>query len=91
MSVITETVVVNWLRYSKRIAVAGIIQWAVIALIVLAYVGISIFTKQPISSQIVEIVKQTVSSAATLAVSTTSAYYLHSAAEKYLKNRDGNG
>lgn len=82
---VSEHVIVRWLQYSKRIAIVGLIQWCIIAAIALAYAGISLLAKMPMSDHIVNVIKNAVSASSTIAISTSSAYYLHSVADKYIQ------
>lgn len=82
---LSEHVIIHWLQYSKRIAIVGLVQWCVIASIVLCYVGLSMFLKFSMDDNIVDVAKKTISSSSTIAISTSSAYYLHSVADKYIQ------
>lgn len=85
MADVSEHVIVRWLQYSKRIAIVGLVQWCIIAAIVLAYAGVSLFAKIPMNDHIVSVAQKTISSSSTIAISTSSAYYLHSVADKYIQ------
>lgn len=82
---LSEHVIVRWLQYSKRIAIVGLVQWCIIAAIVLAYTGISLLLKIQMDDHIVEVAKKAIGSSSTIAISTSSAYYLHSVADKYIQ------
>lgn len=82
---LSEHVIVRWLQYSKRIAIVGLVQWCIIAAIVLSYVGISLLAKIKMDEHIVDVAKKAIGSSSTIAISTSSAYYLHSVADKYIQ------
>lgn len=82
---VAEHVIVKWLQYSKRIAIVGLGQWCVIAAIALIYSGISLLMKISMDDHIVNVIKNALSSSSTIAISTSSAYYLHSVADKYIQ------
>lgn len=82
---LSEHVIVRWLQYSKRIAIVGLVQWCIIAAIVLTYVGISLLAKIKMDEHIVDVAKKAIGSSSTIAISTSSAYYLHSVADKYIQ------
>ena len=82
---LSEHVIVRWLQYSKRIAIVGLVQWCIIASIVLTYVGISLLAKISMDEHIVDVAKKAIGSSSTIAISTSSAYYLHSVADKYIQ------
>lgn len=82
---VAEHVIVKWLQYSKRIAIVGLVQWCVIAAIALAYAGISLLMKVSMDDYIVNVIKNALSSSSAIAISTSSAYYLHSVADKYIQ------
>ena len=84
-SKVSEHVIVRWLQYSKRIAIVGLVQWCVIAAIAMAYVGISMLAQIPMSESVVNVAKHAVGASSTIAISTSSAYYLHSVADKYIQ------
>lgn len=82
---LSEHVIVRWLQYSKRIAIVGLVQWCIIAAIVLTYAGISLLAKIKMDEHIVDVAKKAIGSSSTIAISTSSAYYLHSVADKYIQ------
>ncbi len=82
---VAEHVIVKWLQYSKRIAIVGLVQWCIVAAISLSYVGISMLLKIQMDDYIVSVIKGAVSASSTIAISTSSAYYLHSVADKYIQ------
>ena len=82
---LSEHVIVRWLQYSKRIAIVGLVQWCIIAAIVLTYTGISLLLKIRMDEHIVDVAKKAIGSSSTIAISTSSAYYLHSVADKYIQ------
>ena len=82
---VAEHVIVKWLQYSKRIAIVGLAQWCIVAAISLSYVGISMLLKIQMDDYVVSVIKGAISSSSTIAISTSSAYYLHSVADKYIQ------
>lgn len=82
---VAEHVIVKWLQYSKRIAIVGLVQWCIVAAISLCYVGISMLLKIQMDDYIVSVIKGAISASSTIAISTSSAYYLHSVADKYIQ------
>lgn len=82
---VAEHVIVKWLQYSKRIAIVGLVQWCIVAAISLSYVGISMLLKIQMDDYIVSVIKGAINASSTIAISTSSAYYLHSVADKYIQ------
>lgn len=80
-----EHVIVRWLQYSKRIAIVGLVQWCIVVSIALAFIGVSLLAGIKMDENIVNVTKHAVGSSSTIAISTSSAYYLHSVADKYIQ------
>ena len=80
-----EPLLHKWLRYSKRIAMIGIIQWLVIAMITLIIVIITMFFGVSLDEYTTPVMKNTLTASSCIAVSTASAYYAHSAYEKKIE------
>lgn len=83
----TNTVISKYLQYSKRIAVFGIAQWAVLAcaslIIVLLFAHLGI----QIDEFVVRVVNNVVTCSSALAVAICSGYYAHSAHDNSLKKK----
>ena len=83
----TNTVISKYLQYSKRIAVFGIAQWAVlacaslIAMLLFAHLGIHV------DEFVMRVVNNIVTCSSALAVAICSGYYAHSAYDNSLKKK----
>lgn len=77
----------TYLQYSKRIVIFGIIQWAIISGFIVLTTYILAFLSINISEIISDLLKNVISSSATLAVTIVGGYYAHSAYDNTLKNR----
>lgn len=74
----------KYLQYSKRIAIFGITQWAIVAILVIAIAYISTFINFHIEDTVSSLLKNIITSSSTLAVAISSGYYAHSAYDKTL-------
>ncbi len=83
-----QKTIAHWyLQYSKRIAVFGIVQWAVVAIIALALGWFCGATDHELEDTIVAMVNNVSTSSSALAIATASGYYAHSAYDKKLKKQ----
>ena len=81
----TGTVIQKYLQYSKRIALFGIIQWAVLALC--ALILLSDTSGVAVDEYAVRVINNVVTCSSALAVAICSGYYAHSAYDNNLKQR----
>lgn len=77
----------KYLQYSKRIAIFGIAQWTAIAIIVLAFMGVLMFTGALIDDPIASVLKSMITSSSTIAIAVSGGYYAHSAYDNTLKKK----
>ena len=77
----------RYLHYSKRIALFGIIQWAVLALAALSIVFLSHILGVIVDDFVVRIINNVVTCSSALAVAICSGYYAHSAYDNSLKQK----
>lgn len=82
-----NTLLQRYLQYSKRIAIFGVLQWAVVAFISLILVLLSSKIDLIIDEWVVRIVNNIVTSSSALAIAICSGYYAHSAYDNNLKSR----
>lgn len=82
-----NTVLSKYLQYSKRIAVFGIAQWAVLAGASLAVVLLSSSLGVYVNDFVVRVVNNVVTCSSALAIAICSGYYAHSAYDNSLKGR----
>lgn len=82
-----QNVLHKYLQYSKRIAIFGIAQWAVLA--ALSLVIVIMFTGLDISIEewVARVVNNVVTCSSALAIAICSGYYAHSAYDNNLKNK----
>jgi len=83
----TQSLLSRYLQYSKRIALFGIIQWAVIALVSLIIVLLSHVFGSIIDEFAVRIVNNIVTCSSALAIAICGGYYAHSAHDNSLKQK----
>lgn len=83
----TNSVISKYLQYSKRIALFGIIQWAVIACASLMLVLLSAQFGIYVDEFIMRVVNNVVTCSSALAVAICSGYYAHSAYDNSLKRK----
>lgn len=82
-----KNVLQTYLQYSKRIAIFGIVQWAVAAVIVAAIVCIAVFTHNVLYENEAMILKNIITSSSALAMAISGGYYAHSAYDNNLKQK----
>lgn len=75
----------TYLQYSKRIAVFGIAQWAIIAVLSVAIAYFSTFLCIHISETTTDLLKTVITSSSTIAITISGGYYAHSAYDNRLK------
>lgn len=80
-----ETLLHRWLRYSKRIALVGLVQWIIVAAIAFGVVFITMCFDIQLDDYNSSIVRNVVTASSGLAVTTSGGYYAHSAYEKKLE------
>lgn len=80
-----KQIIQTYLQYSKRIAIFGIVQWAVIS--VLAIIIASLHTFLPVSANetTADLLKTIVTSSSTVAITISGGYFAHSAYDNKLK------
>ncbi len=79
------------LRYSKRIAIFGVIQWICIALIIAVYMGIAMNVPEAIIDEnVASILKSLISSSSSLAIAISLAYFGHSLGDDIINKHNGN-
>lgn len=83
----TQSLLSRYLQYSKRIAIFGIIQWAVIALVSLIIVLLSHVFGAIVDEFAVRIVNNIVTRSSALAIAICGGYYAHSAYDNSLKQK----
>jgi len=81
------TALQKYLQYSKRIAIFGICQWAVIALAALGIVLLSDVYSIMIDEYASRVINNVITCSSALAVAICSGYYAHSAYDNNLKQR----
>lgn len=79
----------KYLQYSKRIAIFGIAQWAVLALVSLLAVLLSNMVGIVIDDFAVRVINNVVTCSSALAIAICSGYYAHSAYDNSLKSHVG--
>ena len=77
----------GYLQYSKRIAIFGIAQWAILAILIIAFSYIAAFAQIYIEESVSSLLKNIVTSSSALAVAISSGYFAHSAYDKTLNQR----
>lgn len=77
----------NYLQYSKRIAIFGIAQWAVLALLAFLLAALSICIDTIAYESISTIINNVITCSSTLAIAISGGYYAHSAYDNALKNK----
>ena len=82
-----QSLLSHYLQYSKRIALFGIIQWAIIALTSLIIVLLSHVFGAIIDEFSVRIINNIVTCSSALAVAICGGYYAHSAHDNTLKQK----
>ena len=80
----------KYLQYSKRIAIFGIVQWAVLAFLAMATVGLAKSIDITLDEYAMRIVNNIITCSSALAIAICSGYYAHSAYDNNLKNRVSN-
>lgn len=83
----TQNVLQKYLQYSKRIAIFGVAQWAVIALASLILVLLSSQFGTLVDEWTARVVNNIVTSSSALAIAICSGYYAHSAYDNSLKQK----
>ena len=83
----TNTILSKYLQYSKRIAVFGIVQWAVLACASLIFVLLSAHFGIFVDEFISRVVNNVVTCSSALAIAICSGYYAHSAYDNSLKRK----
>ena len=92
----------TYIQYSKRIAIFGIVQWAVLSVLIIGVVCLSVFTSIEMQETVSSLLKNIITSSSALAIAISSGYFAHSAYDNTLKQRvntfsavseedDGNG
>ena len=77
----------NYLQYSKRIAIFGIAQWAVLALLACIFAMISVFVETFPYESASPIINNVITCSSTLAIAICGGYYAHSAYDNTLKSK----
>lgn len=77
----------NYLQYSKRIAIFGIVQWGTIAVISLILVLLSSYLHIFVDEWAARVVNNVVTCSSALSIAVCSGYYAHSAYDNNLKKR----
>ena len=76
-----------YLQYSKRIAIFGIAQWAVVAILAVSIVWIMGWLEIYLADTLAALANNIVTSSSALAIATSGGYYAHSAYDKKLQKR----
>lgn len=76
----------DYLQYSKRIAIFGVAQWAILAFLVFLLAFLSIFIEQISYESISGIINNVIACSSTLAIGICGGYYAHSAYDNKLKS-----
>jgi hypothetical protein len=84
---VTQSLLGRYLQYSKRIALFGIIQWSVLALVSLTIVLLSHVFSVVVDEFVVRIVNNIIACSSALAIAICSGYYAHSAYDNSLKQK----
>lgn len=82
-----SSILQKYLQYSKRIAIFGIVQWAVLALASLSLVAISNSFGIVVDEYESRVINNIVTCSSALAVAICSGYYAHSAYDNNLKQK----
>lgn len=77
----------NYLRYSKRIAIFGIVQWAIIAGICLVFIWVMGSIDNKLTETLISLANNIITSSSAIAIATSSGYYAHSAYDKKLNKK----
>jgi len=83
----TQNILGRYLQYSKRIAIFGIAQWAVLALASLIILLTQGMFGINVDDYAVRVINNIVTCSSALAVAICSGYYAHSAYDNNLKQR----
>lgn len=83
----SESMIKTYLQYSKRIAIFGVVQWAVLALTSLVLVLLSSKFDLIVDEWVTRVVNNVVTSSSALAIAICSGYYAHSAYDNNLKQK----
>lgn len=83
----TNTLASKYLQYSKRIAVFGIVQWAILACASLVFVLLSAHLGIFVDEFVTRVVNNVITCSSALAVAICSGYYAHSAYDNSLKRK----
>jgi len=81
------TTIQKYLQYSKRIALFGIIQWGIVAIVSLLLVLLSAYLDLFVDEWAARVVNNIVTCSSALAVAICSGYFAHSAYDNNLKQR----
>lgn len=82
-----NTLLQNYIQYSKRIVIFGIVQWAMIAIAALVLVLLSSRFDVYVDEWTAKVVNNIVTCSSALAVAICSGYYAHSAYDNSLKQK----
>ena len=83
----TQSLLGRYLQYSKRIALFGIVQWAVLAIAVLVIVSMSHTLGIVVDEFAVRVINNIITCSSALAIAICSGYYAHSAYDNGLKQK----
>jgi len=75
------------MRYSKRIAVFGIVQWAIIAAVCIVFVWVMGSTENNLTETLMSLANNIIVNSSAIAIATSSGYYAHSAYDEKLKKK----
>ena len=83
----TNTFAHKYLQYSKRIAIFGIAQWAVLACVALIMVALPYRLGFYVDEFIVRVINNVITCSSALAIAICGGYYAHSAYDNSLKRK----
>lgn len=82
-----EDLLGKYMRYSKRIAVFGIAQWALIAGTCLVFIWVMGSIDNKVTDTLISLANNIITSSSAIAIATSSGYYAHSAYDKKLQKK----
>lgn len=82
-----EDLLGKYMRYSKRIAVFGIAQWALIAGTCLVFIWVMGSIENNVTETLISLATNIITSSSAIAIATSSGYYAHSAYDKKLQKK----
>ena len=82
-----EDLIGKYMRYSKRIAVFGIAQWALIAGVCLVFIWVMGSIDNKVTETLISLANSIITSSSAIAIATSSGYYAHSAYDKKLQKK----